>query len=367
MRVLVDPQIFSHQTQGGISRYVAELINGFRRSERINVFCPLMFSNNTYAIKINRYLQILNLFNNYLPLNSRIWNRILNNIYLRYFRVEVFIPSFYDIYFMRHLKKVKLVITIHDMIHEKFPDFIAYSEKIVANKKALIYRADLIIAVSFNTKKDILDVYPDIDHDKIKVIYSGNSLSKQLKFQNTPGDNLLNEYFLFVGLRKSYKNYDWMINALAPILKRYRMRLLCIGGGIFSSDEVDNLNKLDLNGLVTQKNVDDSGLIGFYQNALALIMPSQYEGFGFPIVEAMSNKCPVILNKNSCFPEIAGIAGCFYEADNIDQFQYAVESVLTDRSYRANLVKLGLENAKKFTWENCVNETSKAILSLKKG
>lgn len=129
MRVLVDPQIFSHQTQGGISRYVAELINGFRRSERINVFCPLMFSNNTYAIKINRYLQILNLFNNYLPLNSRIWNRILNNIYLRYFRVEVFIPSFYDIYFMRHLKKVKLVITIHDMIHEKFPDFIAYSEK----------------------------------------------------------------------------------------------------------------------------------------------------------------------------------------------------------------------------------------------
>jgi glycosyltransferase involved in cell wall biosynthesis len=144
------------------------------------------------------------------------------------------------------------------------------------------------------------------------------------------------------------------------------MRLLCIGGGIFSSDEVDSLNKLDLNGLVTQKNVDDSGLIGFYQNALALIMPSLYEGFGFPIVEAMSNKCPVILNKNSCFPEVAGIAGCFYEADNIDQFQYAVESVLRDRSYRANLVELGLENAKKFTWENCVTETSKAILSLKK-
>lgn len=365
MRVLIDPQIFGHQIRGGISRYVMEVFLGFQKSKKVNVFLPLFFSKNIYAINNNKYLRILNLFVDANSAKNLSINRFLNNIYLRFFRIDVFIPSFYDVYFFRHLKNKKLVVTIHDMIHEKFPEFIPFSEKVISNKKNLIHRADLIIAVSNNTKKDILEVYPEIDKNKIKVIYSGNSLSRDITVNVDSLGKKSRKYFLFIGLRNSYKNFNWMIEALSPVLKKNNLHLYCVGGGDFSEEENILLKHLGLFDLVIKQEASDFELIQLYNNSEALIMPSLYEGFGFPIIEAMSNGCPVILNTNSCFPEIAGNAGCYYTSENIQSFQQAVLKLISNGSYRAELVNNGFENAKKFTWENCIYETSEAILNLR--
>jgi glycosyltransferase involved in cell wall biosynthesis len=155
-----------------------------------------------------------------------------------------------------------------------------------------------------------------------------------------------------------------MINAISVSLTKYNIDLICVGGGDFSSEEMDTFARLGIKDSVFQLDVSDADLIGLYRDSLALIMPSLYEGFGFPIIEAMSNACPVILNENSCFPEIAGNAGCYYEADNVISFQLTVSKILNDQDYRNNVITLGLDNAKKFTWENCVLNTSEAILNL---
>lgn len=358
MKVLIDPQIFNHQVRGGISRYVYELINGLSYHKQINVACPLIYSKNIFIQERKKYLRILNFLFDLFSIKTKYWNRIFTILYLKLCKVDIFIPSFYETYYLKHLNRSKLVVTIHDMIHEKFPNYIEYSEKVISNKKQLIERADAIIAVSENTKNDIIELFPSINHSKIKVIYSGNSIS-EIYFSDIIRNRVIkNNYFVYVGLRKSYKNFSWMLQSLSSTLLNQDIQLICIGGGEFSIDEKIEIKELGVEELIIQMNATDLELINLYHYSIALIMPSLYEGFGFPIIEAMSVGCPVILNRNSCFPEIAGEAGCYYEVGNVDKFLLVVNKVISDVDYRSGQIMRGKDIVKKFSWERCISETA---------
>jgi glycosyltransferase involved in cell wall biosynthesis len=366
MRVLIDPQIFNHQLNGGISRYISTLISGLRKFQDVSVYCPVFISDNHFVPTFNNSIRWLNPLFNKLSDNPGLLNFRLNNLMLKANLADIFIPSFYDTYFFNSLGRVKLILPIHDMIHEKYPDFISGSEKVIENKKKLIKRADHIISVSENTKNDLLNIYKDINPEKVSVIYHGNSIKHDELSASINSNQQLERYFLFVGLRGGYKQFDWLVESIADILINRNMSLLCIGGSTFTEMEQVKLRALNVSNRVKIVKANDEELKMFYKNAAALLFPSFYEGFGFPIIESMSCGCPVVLNTGSCFPEIASYAGYFYEFGDVQGIQKNIHSILDDNQKRKIMIDLGIEMAKRFTWENCLTETNQLLKTVYK-
>lgn len=361
MKILIDSQIFNLQIRGGISRYISILSKGLISSKKYHIYNPVLYSKNEYLLNEKKYLRILSNILQYFFSKPYILNKIVINIYLKFLKVDIFIASYYDTYFLRNLRNTKLIVPVYDMIHEKYSDQIEFSDKVILNKIRLLKRADEIIAISENTKKDILEFYPFILPEKIKVIYLGNSFIDYIPNNYVCKLDLPNEYFHFVGIRKDYKNFNWMVLSLSKILKDNNLFLVCVGGGSFSDDEVTYLEKLGILNYVIQIEATDIQLNYIYKRSISLILPSLYEGFGFPIIEAMSNNCLVVLNRDSCLPEIAGDAGCYYDVDDVIQFQELIYKILNDKSFRISQKLKGKKNIEKFTWEKCISETSELI------
>jgi glycogen synthase len=151
-----------------------------------------------------------------------------------------------------------------------------------------------------------------------KKIYFANKKKKQL---------------LFVGKRDGYKNFNWLINSVFDWLKINDYFLLCVGGNSFSKEELSELAFLSIDDRVMQKNLSDQDLVYAYSESFALIVPSLYEGFCFPIVEAMSLNCPVVYANNSCLPEIAAQAGVSFSQNDKNELYNCLNQLLNNTEY----------------------------------
>jgi glycosyltransferase involved in cell wall biosynthesis len=237
------------------------------------------------------------------------------------------------------------------MIHEIF---IKNDAETLNNKKRLIESADGIIAVSECTKKDLLSFFPQINANKIKVIYHGCSInpnsSKKIK--------LPEKYILFVGSRDNYKNATTLFEAMPDIIRNNKgIKLVCAGGGDFSKKEKETFASLSILDCVEQHNMTDEELSFAYSNAQAFVFTSKYEGFGIPILEAFNCRCPVVLANASCFPEIAQDAAIYFEPDNPQELSQKVREVINNDTLREELITKGTKRAKYFSWEKAARET----------
>ena len=173
MKIIYDSFIFSEQTYGGISRYFYELIKSLNKEKDIKTLTPLVFSNN-YYIRDKKYFKHLTLFPNKRIRGKQrfifLINRIAFLIALQKKDFDIVHPTYYDTYFLKYIGNKKLVITVYDMIHEKF-----FQDKITEKKRLLCERADLIITISENTKQDLIEIF-NIMESKIKVVYLATSL-----------------------------------------------------------------------------------------------------------------------------------------------------------------------------------------------
>lgn len=352
MKVIYDYQIFIRQKFGGISRVFYEMYK-----------CKKTIVDKRILVKVsdNYYLKQLNL-KIYSNDNSfkgkfrlyRFLNKLFNIKVLKHGNYDVFHPTYYDTYFLKYNKK-PFVLTVHDMIHEQY---IKEDLQTIRNKKCLIEKADKIVAISENTKKDILNLY-NIDSKKIEVIYWANSLTNVKKIE-TP-----TRYILYVGGRNSYKNFKTFFNAVVQIFNEdFNLHLLCAGGNKFNEEENNMIKKFNLNKRVKQIDVTDEELTYLYQHAIAFIYPSKYEGFGIPILEAFYCKCPVILSNTSCFPEIAKDAAVYFDPDDIDDMKNKIISVIYNDKLRKELINKGFERNKDFSWEKTVKEYDEVYRSL---
>jgi Glycosyltransferase len=205
------------------------------------------------------------------------------------------------------------VVTVHDMIPELFPTEFKGARKTLAYKKKVILRADYIISVSDNTKRDLIDLY-GIDGKKVKVIYHGNPLEN---VNPSKVDDLPGKYLLFVGGRQGYKNFTFFLESISPILRRDKsLFLVCAGGGPFSSSEKIFISRLGIERQVVQIGFkDDSELAYIYKKALVYVLPSLYEGFGLTALEAFSMGCPVVASNTSSIPEVCGKSCDVYNSE----------------------------------------------------
>ena len=349
MKIIIDSQIFSVQEHGGVSRLFAELQNNLKK---INVDCdiPLVFCNNAYINekKSKSFFKEIS-FPGKLTL-IRLINKANNIWYLKNEDFDVFQPTYFDDYFLKYLNGKPYVLTIYDLIHEKYYSDSPRLQSTLRGKKNLIQNANRIIAISGKTKSELVDYYK-INPNKVEVIYPANSLDLS-KIQKC---KVPNKYILFVGSRGEYKNFDVVLRSLNKIDDQ--TYLACAGGGNFNSDELSKIEKYGISKRVVQINVNDRELAYCYKNALCFVFSSLYEGFGIPILEAFSCSCPAILSDIEVFREVAGNAAKYFNPKSANSLSTAVNSVINNGNFRNRLIDLGNKRLKLYSWSKMAKET----------
>lgn len=354
LKIFYDHQIFSEQTYGGISRYFKYLIDGIKNKSDIDYTLGVLRSNN-YYIRDEQHLFNKALFNSFFKTQHELVKR--NNSYCKYLLKKndfsIFHPTYFDPYFLKHLKK-PLVITVHDMTYEALPQFFDSGDPLPYFKRLLMEKADKIIAISENTKLDIMR-YSKIKEDKIEVIHHGIDL-KPAEYSTI--ENLPENYILYVGSRWSYKNFHTVALAYKSLLARFpKLRLILAGGGALTYGDSEFLLRNDILDKTIQISVSDEQLNTLYKNAICFIYPSMYEGFGLPILEAFKNSCPVILSNCSCFPEIAGNAALYFDSQSPESLKSAIESLLENPSARKGAIEAGNKKVLEYSIESCITKT----------
>lgn len=357
LKVIYDPQIFSLQEYGGISRYFAELASHLYTlaETEIEVCSPWHSSRHLSGIPQS-------ILNAKAGIPGRRYLRYTRHLFtaanMALFRKRLTAKSFdiaHHTYYWPLPDRLPVharVTTIHDMID----DTIAPNSRKSSLKRISVQQADHVICVSEHTRRTLLDCY-GIAPEKTSVVHLGRPEINSL--HHSPPGVYPSPYILYVGARSGYKNFFRLIHAFVSSTRiRQDFQLVCFGGKPFSSDE---MNALAVRGL-TAKQVrhcsgDDGMLHALYRDASLFVYPSLYEGFGLPPLEAMSMGTPIACSDTSSIPEVVGGAGEYFDPTRADSIAQAMESVLYSTTRRQELISMGHERSALFSWNRCARET----------
>lgn len=247
------------------------------------------------------------------------------------------------------LKNVPKIITVHDLRGIEKNSFI--SKRYETKFKAIKYAADKVLVDSNFIKQEIINTIDGVEPERIEVIHLGYN-EKFKYYENVKRKKII----LFVGSISRNKNVLDLIQAFNLIksdLKEYK--LVCCG---YSSDsEYFNdiktvMTNNDLNDRINFiKSASDEELLKLYNKASMLILPSFYEGFGLPVLEAQACGCPVIISDKASLPEVGGESVLYCEPSNYNTISDAILEIYRNEKLRESLVKKGFENIKRFSWE----------------
>ena len=353
MKVLFDHQIF-YQILGGASKYFVMMLSEL----------PANMWETTTLLSCNEYVREKRIFP-YVGLHFkgqyRLLKYYLNPIYtnyrLRKGKFDVFHQTDYNPSCFNSLGSKPMVITFHDAnqaLYDPVPEVLEYQKK-------SIRRADAIIAISENTKQDLIDIF-GVDEKKITVIYHG---IEKTDLTILPLRRYINEpYILYVGRRSKYKNFHRFVEAFSQIHVAYpEIRVICTSTP-FTVEEIQMFNRLHITDRMISVVADETTMKQLYRDAIFFIFPSVYEGFGMPILESWSCNCPVLLSRASCFPEIAGNAGLYFNPMDVEDIYVQMEKIIINTGLRKQLIQLGNERVNHFSWKTCANQHVKVYQSL---
>jgi glycosyltransferase involved in cell wall biosynthesis len=356
IRILYDHQIFTSQTYGGISRYFYELMCCFADSRKVDCEVSISYSNNEYlsgAGTVRPFFRDRKFVGKTSLLNFVNTRRSIRTLADGAF--DVFHPTYYHPYFLKHLRKKPYVITVYDMVHELYPEMFPADDPTRAWKGETVRNAAGVIAISQSTKNDVVRLY-GIAPDRVRVIWLGNSLRPTGEQGEAPA--LPDRYLLYVGHRGGYKNFPFFIKAVTPVLQADPgLQIVSLGGGAFSQTETGLFQELGISGRVKQVSLPDEALPNLYRRAAAFVYPSLYEGFGIPILEAFASGCPVVASDASCFPEVAGDAALYFDPREESSLKERIERILYSDGVSENLITKGLQRVQEFSWEKTAQET----------
>jgi glycosyltransferase involved in cell wall biosynthesis len=214
--------------------------------------------------------------------------------------------------------------------------------------------ADGIICISESTKNDLIRVY-GIDERIIKVFCLASSFEVR-----APTDLQMRRenFILYVGNRSGYKNFKVLLNAFGEShFLKSNFTLIAFGGGQFNEEEEEEIAKLNVGQSVIHIGGDDSRLRELYLTSKLLVYPSLYEGFGLPLLEAMSLGCPVITSEVSSMPEIGHEAVLYFDPSSAEGLQRLLEKTLLNEELLETLTQKGLARSAKFSWRVTAMET----------
>ncbi len=265
------------------------------------------------------------------------------------------------------------VVTIHDLAYEYFPELFLPSDlyKLKHWTHSAINRAAHVIAVSEATKHDLTKLY-DVPEAKIGVVPNGYdadmfNVSPKISPKMLSNYNLIpNSYLLFLGTIQPRKNAIKLVQAF-HLLKEanYKGKLVIAGNIGWLADDTLNVikNSPEAADIIMTGYVSDEARKALYTYADVYVLPSLYEGFGVPALEAMACGAPVAVANNSSLPEVVGDAGLYFNATDPADIARAIREIKSDR---ANWVKNSLKRAKQFSWAKCADETLSVIKEVAK-
>jgi len=359
MKIVFDHQIFGWQKYGGISRYIFELAVQLSEHSGVDVTVASPLYVNEYLNKAPKSLKLFGMHVCQLPKTGRILraiNHLIVLLLVKYLRPNIVHETYYSSKRCAPKKSI-VVLTVYDMIHERFSDQFSPLDSTIKEKAIAVARADHIVCISEQTRKDLIE-FLKVSPDKISVVYLGFTLTCEPDLIKRVDENS-QAFLLYVGARAGYKNFENLLKAYAA--SNYlstNFELICFGGGAFTSKELAMIKTLNLNVKnVRQVSGSDEMLAGFYEASSAFIYPSFYEGFGIPPLEAMSFACPVVCSNVSSIPEVVGDAAEMFDPYDIQSIQSAIERVVQDEELKKELIKRGKARIKQFSWERCAKET----------
>lgn len=260
------------------------------------------------------------------------------------------------------ISPIPTIVTIHDLSYFYYPgEFLKKDLYKLKNwTKYSLEKAKKVIAVSNTTKKDIVKFY-NVHEDKIEVVYNGyEKTSPYLPSLNKEEKKGWSKYILYVGTLQPRKNVDCLIDAYNLFRKQYpEFKLTIVGkkGWLYEHifKKVEDLKlKKDVN---FKGYVSDDELSNLYKNAFCFILPSLYEGFGIPILEAMSMGCPVISSFTSSLPEVGGEACLYFDPKDPNELTEKIFKLVKNRKLRREMINKGKERLRLFSWQKCAAET----------
>ena len=229
-------------------------------------------------------------------------------------------------------------------------------------------RASVVVAASNATKEDLLKFY-NIEEKKIKIIYDGFQDLSLLKEKEKKVDEKLTPFFFFAGKVKYRKNVHGIAESFIKFRKKTGADCKLVIAGGYGGDYYDDIIKKLKENDCAEKVFFAGYVIGdvlysFYKNAVACVFPSINEGFGMPIVEAMSLGTPVITSNISSMVEVAGDAALLVDPFNTDEIAEAMEKIFFDKKLKKELTEKGFERAKIFSWPKAAKEYLETINNL---
>ena len=299
--------------------------------------------------------------------SGRLGIRRINNLLAGWMANRHQAKVFYSPYFGNVSTVSAQVFTVHDMTYELYFPRTKAILTFIEEKRRCIEQAALLIAVSQSTAHDIVVCYPHIDPSKIAIIWHGVD---EFFFDVPPlPDRVRKPYFLYVGTRYDYKNFRRAVNAFgqAGLAKEFDLLVISPGSSDrFTRDEIELLHRFNLDNSVNLKlAVTETELRDSYASATALVYPSECEGFGLPVLEAMAAGTLVAAANATSIPEIAGNVALYFDPHSTDSISAALLHIANmPQVERQARITQGIAHARKFSWARCQQQTVEVISRL---
>ena len=415
MKIAIDINELTLKQNTGVKVYTREIVRALGQVDKENKY--LLYANcrdeavphlcgfdyNNFKLKISKSL---------LPF----WTYLKFPREIKKDKPDVLFMPIQSTPFLKKPKNIKLVITVHDLAFLLFPKHFTFKDRFLLNfhTKRAVQMADRIIVPSKATKNDIIKFY-GVDGNKIKVIYHGvvfchceeerrsNPVTtcdscniKLYETNNGIAASLCGaprndkKYILFVGSVQPRKNIVRLIEAFEILKTKFKRRrhsrmspaeektkvtfanvtykLIIVGGRGWMADEIYKKAKESKfsNDIIFKGSVSDDELADLYKNAAIFVLPSLYEGFGLPVLEAMSYGIPCVVSDNSSLSEIAGDSALLVDAYNPNDIAEKINVLLNDEKLRRDLSHRGVENAGKFSWIKAAEKTARVFENIYK-
>lgn len=363
MKIGIDARFFGPQENKGLGRYVEQLVENLEKIDCTNEYIIFLRKENWEAWhpKASNFKKVLADWPWYSLIEQimvpiAIWRQKIDLMHFPHFNIPILCP-------------VKFVVTIHDLILLQFPTERAttlgpflYKIKYFGYRLVIkigLWRAKKIIAVSECTKKELIQRLR-VKSEKIAVIYGGYNKAPESELVHKEvlkKFNITKPYLLYVGNAYPHKNLEGLIKVFENLDFDCRLVLAGKEDYFYKRLKQEAAKSKVKNKIVFTGQISETELGVLYRNAALYIFPSFVEGFGLPGLEAMAHGLPVCASSSSCLPEIYGQAAIYFDPKNLKDMAEKIKKAFFDETLREKLIARGYEQAKKYSWQKCAEQT----------